>query len=511
MSVGGLGSNTPPVIITDYQAPPPGGEEKPAVGPDGKPLSPESKDIDKEKDTGLEGSNDDGGEVLLDADGNPIEDQTKTEGGGAGGGGTSDGDGSSKEDSGKSVSGGTGAVGGSSGVSGVQLQGAQELDLHALIETDFAPTNGTLTALSVPQIAPPPQMGNLSTSELIQIVRTRARETAQLLIKATATVIEAQKLEIKAKAEGKIKDLNESIKKQEEAQKMKESMDILKYVMYAISAIVIAVMAVAAVVSAVFTGGATLAILATVSALLLVATVMATEIKDDEGKSGMDKGMEEFSKFIANAVADMVDFFGPLLEKSGMAEAFGITIASVDPESAEMKQGSSIAAAAIMASVQIAIAVVMAVASFGGAAGASVTNAVGAAGRAAATIVNTALKAAADIIMSALKISMETMKTIMNVAKAMMVVLNVVQALSTIASSSTKIAIAVKEYEASSKKADIEELKAMIKMLQALLEQDSQFLKDLMEIQSKLDQGVSTIMRNEHETSLKIENIQQLA
>lgn len=487
MSVSGLGSNTPPIIITENKLPP--------LGPDGKPLPPPGKEVDGEKGVVPGGTSEDGGEVLLDADGKPIENQAKPEGGGAGGDGKGEGDGGSKDGSGQQISGGAGAVGGTGSVTVVQLQGAQELDLHALVDTDFGSTNGAGNALSVPEIAPPPQMGNLSTSELIQIVRTRARETAQLLIKATAEVIEAQKMEIKAKAEGKIKDLNESIKKQEEAQKMKEAMDILKYVMYAISAIVIAVMAVAAVVSAVFTGGATLAILATVSALLLVATVMATEIKDDEGKSGMDKGMEEFSKFIANAVAGFASWGG---EK-------------IDPESSEMKEGSSIAAAAILAAVQVAIAVVMAVASFGGAAGASITNVAGAAGRAATSIVNTVLKAAADMIMSALKISMEAMKTVMNVAKAMMVVLNVVQALSTIASSGTKIAVSVKEYESSVKKAEIAELKAMIKMLQALLEQDSKFLEQLMEIQSKLDQGVATIMRNEHETSLKIENIQQLA
>lgn len=494
MSVGGLGPKTPP-IIPENQLPPP--------GTDGKPVTPPGSDVDAENGSLPGNAGEDGGEVLLDADGHPIPKDTQTQGGGGGGGNS--GDDEPKGEDGKPISGGTSQVGGASGVSGVQVQGAQVLDLHALIETDFVATKGAGTALSVPAIAPPPQMGNLSTSELIQIVRTRARETAQLLIKATAEVIEAQKMEIKAKADGKIKDLNESIKKQEEAEEMKKSMDILKYVMYAISAIVIAVMAVAAVISAVFTGGATLAILATVSALLLVATVMATEIKDDEGKSGMDKGMDEFSKIIAKTVAGLAEAFGPLLEK------MGVEFGPVDPESSDMKQGSSIAAAAIMASVQVAIAVVMAVASFGGAAGVAITNVAGAAGRAAASIVNTVLKSVADILMSATKISMEAMKTAMNVSKAAMVVLNVVQALSTIASSSTKMAISVKEYESSVKKAEIEELKAMMKMLQAMLEQDTQFLQQLLEIQSKLDQGVATIMRNEHETSLKIENIQQLA
>ena len=99
----------------------------------------------------------------------------------------------------------------------------------------------------------------------------------------------------------------------------------------------------------------------------------------------------------------------------------------------------------------------------------------------------------------------------MKLTKIAMAVASIIQAAGTITSSSVKIATAVDEYKAAIGKSKVEELKAMIKMLQTLLDQDMEFIKQLEEVQSKLDQGVSTILKNEHDTSVKIADIQQLA
>jgi hypothetical protein len=479
MAIDGLGSFNPALFV-----PPPAPAPAPAPGvdrSDGKqPPAGGSKDSPDGK----------GGDVPRDADGKPIDTKGQTDGSGS-----SDSEGGDNGDGKPGVSDGKGTegVGGSKGAGGtgdVDGKGkvdapapppaAKELDLHALI--DLPAAGGQLPpSLQVPQIPPPANLGNLSTSDLIQLVRTEARKTAQELIKATAEVIKAQQIQIQALAEGKIKQLNENIKKQEEAEEKKKAMDILKYVMYAVSALVIAIMAIAAVASAPFSGGATLGVLVAVSTAMLLITVMATEIKDEEGKSGMDKMME------------------------GMAEGLG----KMWPNSSQDKQKENgmITAAALIAAIQVTIAVVMLVATLGSGTGAATAQVASGVGRA----ISSGLQAAAGGVQAALNISMKTMEAAAKMAQVAMKVLSIVQALSTISTSATKIAVAVEDYKVAVGKSQIEELKALIKLLNAMLESDMDFLKQLMEIQAKLDQGVSNLIKNEHETSIKIADIQQLA
>jgi hypothetical protein len=164
-----MGSYTPPVVITDGSTGAPGGT---------------NTDKDKPVDNKPASTSDDQ-PVLTDADGKPLAQQDKPEGGGQ----SQDGDGGS--DSGSNTASGSTGTSGTSGVAGVtQVEQPQPiLDLHALVEVAPVPGTGPQTSLSVPVIPPPPTQGNLSTSELIQKVRTEARKTAMELIKATAEVI----------------------------------------------------------------------------------------------------------------------------------------------------------------------------------------------------------------------------------------------------------------------------------------------------------------------------------
>jgi hypothetical protein len=462
MAIGGVGSFNPAVVITDGSS-----------GGTGGPGTDKDKPVDKSLPPSKEGEG-----VVTDADGRPVT----TPGSADGKKSSEDGD-SGSGDGGASGTTGSSGTSGAAGASGVSAVGAPEvvLDLHALVEVEPAAGSGPQTSLSVPQIPPPPTQGNLSTSELIQKVRTEARKTALELIKATAQVIEAQKLEIAAKADAKIKEINENIKKQEEAEEKKKAMDILKYVMYAISALVIAIMAVACVVSAPFSGGATLAVLTAVSAALLIATVCLSEIKNDDGKSAMDMGME------------------------GMAKGFAKMWPNEGPDKA--KQNGMIFGAALMAYIQVAMAAVMAVATLGSGTGSAVAFGATAVGRS----ISSGLQAVSSAVQTGLNVSLKTMETAMKMTKVAMTVTSIIQAASTISSSSVKISAAVDEYKASIGRSKVEELKAMIKMLQTLLDKDMEFIKQLEEVQSKLDQGVATILKNEHDTSLKIADVQQLA
>jgi hypothetical protein len=475
MAIDGLGSFNPALFV-----PPPAAAPAPAPGVD--------RSGGKEPPAGgvKESPDGKGGDVPRDADGKPIGPQGQAEGSGSsdseGGDGRSGGsDGKGLDGVGGSKgTGGTGDVDGKGKVDAPAPPPAKELDLHALI--DLPAAGGQLPpALQVPQIPPPANLGNLSTSDLIQLVRAEARKTAQELIKATAEVIKAQQIQIQALAESKIKQLNENIKKQEEAEEKKKAMDILKYVMYAISALVIAIMAVAAVVSAPFSGGATLGVLVAVSTAMLLVTVMATEIKDEDGKSGMDHMMQ------------------------GMAEGLG----KMWPNSSEDKQKENgmITAAALIAAIQVTIAVAMLVATLGTGTGSSLAFGATGVGRA----INSGLQAVASGVQAGLNISTKTMEAAAKMAQVAMKVVQITQALATISTSATKIAVAVEDYKIAVGKSQIEELKALIKMLNAMLESDMDFLKQLMEIQAKLDQGVSNLIKNEHETTIKIADIQQLA
>jgi hypothetical protein len=160
-----------------------------------------------------------------------------------------------------------------------------------------------------------------------------------------------------------------------------------------------------------------------------------------------------------------------------------------------------------MAAIQVTIAIAMAVATLGTGTGVSAAFAATAVGRG----ISSGLNAVASAVQTGMNVSVKTMEAAMKLSMATMKALSIVQALATISTSSTKIAIAVEEYGIAVGKSQIEELKALMKMLNTLLEQDMDFLNQLMQIQSKLDQGVATIIKNEHETSLKLADIQQLA
>jgi len=171
------------------------------------------------------------------------------------------------------------------------------------------------------------------------------------------------------------------------------------------------------------------------------------------------------------------------------------------------KENGMITGAALMAAVQVFIAVAMAVATLGTGTGASVAFGATAVGRG----ISSGLNAVASAVQTGMNVSVKTMEAAMKLSMATMKALSIVQALATISTSSTKIALAVEEYGIAVGKSKIEELKALMKMLNTLLEQDMDFLKQLMDIQAKLDQGVSTIIKNEHETSIKIADVHQLA
>lgn len=390
-----------------------------------------------------------------------------------------------------------------------QIQGAMASSLAAATQTPGQ------TALSPPaRVISPGAMGNLTTADLIQVIRTTGRATAKALIEATAEMIKSQVADIKMKSNDKIAKLQKCITDLAEAERKMKEMEAIKIAMYCLGGLI----CLACCIAAVFTGGATLAVgacvMAAISTATFITTVCLSEIKDENGESTMDKAMKDLAKAC-----------------EGMYEPEG-SIASDDVEG-----DSRNAAMGIMLAVQVLIMIAMILACNPGAAASQGANS---GVQAAKTAVDAAVRTVAETVeqtvkqaMSRIVQSFESQITVMQQAVRGMIEAGVkgsmealgqalatslrnmvssvgnaaqtVTALGGIAQGGLGIAqgenqqeLAEYNFSANTGKAEVEKLKELIKLLSTLISADQDWIKSLMQLQAKLDGSVNNIIHAEH-------------
>lgn len=322
------------------------------------------------------------------------------------------------------------------------------------------------SALSLPEVASPGVMANLTTADLMQLIRKAAKETSEALIAATMTQIKAQQDTIAAKHDEKIAKLNKAQADMDKAEKKQKEMNILKWAMYGLAALVI----VASLAAAVFTGGASVVAgaagaKALVATAVLVTTVCLSEIKDDEGKSTMDKMMEKLTESLKK------DLMGP--DGEPLVD---------DPDGV-----ASMQAMVLMIYLQVLIMALVAVATMGAGAGAG----------AAQTAADAAAKAAAKAAEAASALVQRVAQTLVNALKFTTAAL-------ALSSAGVGISKAFVDRDVAESQADIQKLKALIKYLQTLIQGDFDFTKQIMELQAQLDMGVARIVGKEHQLGEQI-------
>lgn len=384
------------------------------------------------------------------------------------------------------------------------LQGGPA-DLEALTDTQLRALAGKLsnlnaglttlttelgsTAISLPKVAAPTDMGALSTADLLQLIRDEARKTTAMLTVATMEAIKAQQATIALKRDENNAASTDCIAKQKEAEELAKKMEALKWVMYALGGLAIIILAAAAVV----TGGATLAVAAVVMAVMMTATTCLTEIKTDEdgnidnenGTSTMERGMKDMAESCTDT------FFGD--QKA------------TDPEGAA--QNGQITAVSIMAALQLLIAIVAIVATLGAAAPAVASTAASTAGSAAVSTAVTAATTAAETA----AVTAKTVADVTAMAAKAAAMVQILQGLTGMAQAGGNLAVADLQYDADMANVTVTQLKALIKMLEQLLEGDMEFIKMLQEIQAQLDSGCAEIVASETESNTKTDLHQAMA
>lgn len=296
------------------------------------------------------------------------------------------------------------------------------------------------TAISLPKVTAPTDMGALSTADLLQIIRAEVAKTTALLTSATIQAIKSQKETIEAKRAENTTKIQESIDAAAKAAAKAEKAKALNLALKIFGGIAIAIMAVLGAV----TGGATLVIAVAMVAMFVTMTCM-TEIKNKDGETGMD-------------------LFGKSMAKTIAATQKGLT-----PEEAE-KKGAA-AAQYFMMAVQAVVCI------------ACIAVACGAAASLVAQIPAMTAKAAANTIATA-------------AARAGAVV-QIAQGATGAAAGVVSLQSAELQYDADMAKAEVTKLKALIKMLETMLQGDTEFIQMLMELQAKLDAAVAEIVKSE--------------
>jgi hypothetical protein len=354
----------------------------------------------------------------------------------------------------------TAAAAEAGGLSDVQLQ---ELYAQLVATTAGLATLGDepgATAISLPVVASPGDMGALSTADLLQLIRAEVAKTTALLVNATMEAITAQQATIELKGQENTAKIQESITAQDKAEAKAKKMEALNLALKIFGGIAVGIMLLAAVPS----GGATAGI-AIAMALSFTTMTCMTEIKNENGETGMD-----------------------LMGKS-CAKTF---YSHLPPEEAEAK-GAALANG-IMIGLQVVVALGCVYAAFPQIG----TFAAQMAAKAFGTTASAAASSAAATATAAATTTSTLASTIAPIAAKAGAALQVVQGSTGIAAGVVAMDVADAQYDASMANAEVTRLQALIKMLQQILEGESAFITMLMDLQAQLDGFVAGEVADEH-------------
>ena len=395
------------------------------------------------------------------------------------------------------------------------------------------------TALSLPDVESAADMGALSTADLLQLLRSEARKTTALLVNTTLEGIAAQEATIAAngvKTDAQLKEADDAMK---EAQKLQEILNVVKWVVAGLGFI-----------AAIASGG--VAGLAMAGLMVALTLMNEVNVKDEQSTIELFTGWIS-SQLQANHNMDEADadklamgiVVGLQLiltlyaaykvgvsqgAKAGAGAADDVATAAADKAASAVTAvaddvvvvASKTAADVSKVAADVAVKSATAVADDAAAAAikaasdaaddiatVAIKNAANVADDAAANILddvaNVADDAAANILDDVANIADDAVATVAGEgAKVPGRSLETIKAAAAIALGVTGITkaggdayVGVLNYEAGMANAEVEALKAMLAYLQSILQNEADFIQQLMAISAQLDVGVAEIVNNE--------------
>lgn len=393
------------------------------------------------------------------------------------------------------------------------------------------------TPVSNPNLSSNSPVSALSTGDLILLVQKLIKKTQEELAKVAREEITSTQKNTKAQNEATIAKLNDAIDQANKAAEEKKKLQIANWVLLAVGA---------------FLSVVTFGVASPLTAILVGAIIFETvPIKGKTGSDwltyGVGKGIQAYAEWgFKNRAAE--DRYGKpydLLSEGQKAEL-----------DKDFETDSQYAATATIIAAQIVIAVVVSIATFGAGAPAAAGGAATAiTGEVAETTVETAIEVSTQIAEDAVETAVET-ATQTAAETASQVAEDATETAATAAekvaetgeevgeksgevaekaaSGSSKLARAAKvskalidgsqslakagvdagnihasylDWQATNDKTDAESIKSYVKYLNQILNQEEDFLKELIEAQAKETDSVAGILKTEHETNLHIASI----
>jgi len=314
------------------------------------------------------------------------------------------------------------------------------------------------TLLSLPKLDTT-DLSNMSLGEILSLIQQLIGVTANELTKAESTTIQSNRDTQKAQSLGQIAKLAEAAEKAKEAEKMGLAMKIAGWVMAALSVVIGAIVTVASL----GTAGPAMAVFMVASFALAVAMTVCSEVPVKDGKSAFGLMNEEMGKAITEQ-----------MKKDG-----------IDPEQAEM--AGPLTAQLITMAVQITISIVMAV----------VARKLPSDG-----VTSIASKVAENSAKAA-----QAMTTAALVAKNANLVSSIGTSVAQVGVAGVNIGQAVTEYEGEILKADAHLLGENVKYLEQVLAALQDFLKMIVDLQAKSEEGIYSMLAQDHQTATQIAQV----
>jgi hypothetical protein len=393
------------------------------------------------------------------------------------------------------------------------------------------------TPVSNPTLTSNSTVSALSTGDLILLVQKLIKKTQEELSRVARQEITSTQKTTKAQNDATIAKLKDAISQQQKAAEEKKKLQIANWVL----------LAVATLISVVTFGAAS-----PLTAIIVGAAIFETvPIKGKTGSEWLNYGIGKAIELAAKAAyKDRVaeDKYGKpydLLSQGQKAEL-----------DKEFQEGGQYAATAAVIAAQIVIAVVVSVVTFGAGAPAAAGGAATAiAGEVAEDAVEIGVEVASEVAEEAVETAVEgateaateasseavegatesasevaentaevaeegaekggevgqkvadKSATITRNVKIAKGVIDGAQSLAKAGVDAGNIHASYLDWKATDLKTDAESIKAFVKYLNEILNQEEDFLKELIEAQAKETDSVSGILKTEHETNLHIASI----
>ena len=337
----------------------------------------------------------------------------------------------------------------------------------------------------------------LSTQDIVALLLTEMRKTKNALMTSAAHDIRTRQKVTTAENTIALEKIQKAIDDQGKANILNEGLAIAKWCMLAVSVLLLIVSVVATVCTF---GAASPAIGVSIAMLCVSAALMAVSYipVDKSGNTAFDKMSAAISKGIANI--ELNNRKGDIEKRLGK-KWDELTDEQQQEELLKAEKVGSDSALGINIAIQVIIFIIMTALTIGTCAASSAGNLATSGAQVGVSAGTTTVRTANGVALAAVKAAAPS---IASAARGIGLVGQLGQGAGKVAASSVGIVAAKYTYDSQTANAEAQKSKAYVAYIMKLIEQNEEFLEELLALDAENAQAVANIIATQHSANRKI-------